>query len=271
MATKAMNRPSKVVVDRKRSCRAVLWALETHGEQLVERLEARLGGHAEEGTTMPFASLLEILKKDLVAARERLVDLDRTLRDERVEDDEQRELRDRALEELSDGVIALREAFRSTYGTEKLGVFGFAIQTPRLPEELLEQATHLVTRLSDPEIELPEPRFPGLGVDPATMAATLEPMTERVREAFEGVSRETRETESLKVAKDRALAEYNASFLWIARTVESLFRLAGLEELADRVRPSARRPGTTETEFEEPEEPTGNEEEPPEASPAGPG
>jgi hypothetical protein len=32
-------------------------------------------------------------------------------------------------------------------------------------------------------------------------------------------------------------------FLWVGRTLEGLFHLAGLHELAERVRPSTRRPG----------------------------
>ncbi len=66
------------------------------------------------------------------------------------------------------------------------------------------------------------------------------------------LARAERKTEVLKLAKDEALTHYNQSFLWIARTVESLCRLAGLDEVAKRVRPSQRRPGVTAERFKPP-------------------
>ena len=54
------------------------------------------------------------------------------------------------------------------------------------------------------------------------------------------------------LAKDGALEEYNRTFLYIARSVESFLRLAGFDEAARRMRPSSRRPGETVEPFEEP-------------------
>ncbi len=51
-----------------------------------------------------------------------------------------------------------------------------------------------------------------------------------------------------------AIREYNRWFVWIARTVESLCRVAGLDEVAKRVRPSSRRPGVTAKKFVEPDD-----------------
>ncbi len=43
--------------------------------------------------------------------------------------------------------------------------------------------------------------------------------------------------------KNRMLEEHKDTFLWTARTLEGYYRLAGEDELADRIRPSSRRRG----------------------------
>ncbi len=45
------------------------------------------------------------------------------------------------------------------------------------------------------------------------------------------------------VVKNQAIEEYDRVFGWVTRAFESLFSLAGLEELARRIRPSVRRKG----------------------------
>ena len=82
------------------------------------------------------------------------------------------------------------------------------------------------------------------------MAQGLIESVDTLHLATDELAREERKTEALKLAKDNALARYNKSFLWIARTVESLCRLAGLDEVANRVRPSQRRPGVTAKRFD---------------------
>jgi hypothetical protein len=63
--------------------------------------------------------------------------------------------------------------------------------------------------------------------------------------ADELVEREAREAEATLVAKNAALAEYDATFSSVATVVSGLLRMGGSAELAARVRPSPRRPGRT--------------------------
>ncbi len=107
-------------------------------------------------------------------------------------------------------------------------------------------------RLSDPELDLTGSRFGEFKLDAPILAQELVGSVDTLQLASDDLAREERKTEALKLAKDDALAEYNKSFLWIARTVESLCRLAGLDEVAKRVRPSQKRPGVTAQRFEQP-------------------
>ena len=68
------------------------------------------------------------------------------------------------------------------------------------------------------------------------------------------------------VALNAARSAFDATFPWVAGNVESLFRLAGERELADRVRTSRRR--VTRRETEEPEEDSAEEAPPADAEEA---
>ena len=147
---------------------------------------------------------------------------------------------------LSHNLVGLRDTFLGACGTEIAAQLGFALRTPQQPGELFEQAQHLVARLGDPELVLPEPRYKGILLDAAEMTAELQPLVDKLGETLEDLSREARLDESTKIAKDEMLHAYDRTFLWAARTAESLFRLVNLPEVAKRVRPSTRRPGLTD-------------------------
>ncbi len=116
----------------------------------------------------------------------------------------------------------------------------------------MEHVSHLVSRLSDSELDLTGSRFGELTLPAPQLAQKLVGSVETFEQAADELAREERRTEAMKLAKDDALSAYSTSFLWIARTVESLCRLAGLDEVAKRVRPAVRRPGVTARKFEEP-------------------
>lgn len=60
------------------------------------------------------------------------------------------------------------------------------------------------------------------------------------------VARETREGRATQAAKAKARDENDRAFQRAEALVEPLARLAGLDEVADRARPSARSPGLRE-------------------------
>ncbi len=114
-------------------------------------------------------------------------------------------------------------------------------------------ATHLVDRLSDQEIDLSGSEYEGVQLDVSLLVAKVVESFPELRQAIDALARQERQSEVLLLAKNEVLDQHNKTFLWIARTVESLFSLAGLEEVAKRIRPSNRRHGLTEKPFEEPE------------------
>ncbi|MCP3958714.1 MAG: hypothetical protein GY719_12745 [bacterium] len=150
------------------------------------------------------------------------------------------------------------------------------MQTPQQAGELHEQTANLLVHLSDPAQALPASRFKTLNLDPVELAAEMRPLVEGLGQMVEEVGREERQTDATLITRIEAFEAFNRTFLWIARMVESLFRLADLPEVAKRVRPSTRRRGLTaeveaeasETETEDAE--TADQDGTPEASPEDP-
>ncbi len=249
-----VNLPLKSVTDRIRSSRAVLWAIETHGHRLVEILGEFFGSLLEEGEAIPFEAQLALFKKKLILIRDRLVSTDRAYRDQKASESLVRGKRDEGAAQVNSDIVGLRQAFSGIYSDAKLAEFGFARRTPQQPAELLEQASHLIVRLDSPELDLSGSSYDDFKLDAPHLARKLVRSVGSLQEADDELAGQERTSEALMLAKDDALAEYNRSFLWIARTVESLCRLAGLDEVAKRVRPSSRRPGVTQRKFDESED-----------------
>ncbi len=246
MPNTTVNLPTKGLMSRLASCRVVLWALGTHGPRMVEIL----GGPATVPTPevegeAPYEPLLETLVQRLAEARDLLIATDRGHRDQKAKTSEYRRMRDGVFSSLNKKVVGLRDTIKGAYSLEIVEQVGFALRTPDQPGPLAEQVTHLVARLSDPELKLTSPKFENISVDVVGLAGELAPLSKRLAQRMEDVSREERGTEATKFARDKALKGYDREFVWCARTAESLFQLANLPELADRVRPSTRRPGVT--------------------------
>lgn len=75
--------------------------------------------------------------------------------------------------------------------------------------------------------------------------------------ALKDVTREAREAEGTLIKKTRAIAAYDDAFSKGVALTQALLRMAGEPEHAERLRPSARRPGTLESDEAAPPPETG--------------
>ncbi len=245
MANSTVNLPTKSLMARLVSCRVVLWALDTHGPRLVEIFHGRLGQALPEDMREFFEQHLKRLQEVLSVARDLLLESERGLRDQKAKTGKFRKSRDEAFKALNPHVKGIKDIFRGACGDTEATDLGFSLRMPERAADLQEQAEHLVDRLSSPQ-ELPVIRYRGVDLDPAAVVEEMRPLVERLGVALEELTREERQSEAMKIAKDEAIAAYDRSFLWAAGSAESLFKLAGLPEIAKRVRPSSRRSGVTD-------------------------
>jgi hypothetical protein len=235
MSEKRTPRPKRLLVVRQRSARAVLWALDTFGARL-------------RPSERPFVGYLRrrlVARRNALARSERHLRRRETLRSRRVR------RRDRVARELRALMVAGRGVSAHLFGDEKLAEIGFARRVAQDAEALLEQATSVVAAVRDPGFVPPRPRLRTLTVDLRDLTTDLEPAIGKVRGALDELQAARCDVTLALHDRNVALDAFNRDFLHVARIVEGLLRRADLDELAERVRPSTRRRGTTRLPFVE--------------------
>ncbi len=129
--------------------------------------------------------------------------------------------------------------------------------TPRTPRRFLQQVEQTEKFLRQPAVEPPALELKGIKVDFVDLADDLKPLRQRFSDLSDAIDVTAKQAEGAMVAKNQAIEEYDRVFGWVSRAFESLFSLAGLEELARRIRPSVRRKGRRAVDEEDaPEEQT---------------
>ena len=231
--------PKRLLVRRQQSVRAVLWALDVFRPRL-KPTERAFTVHLSQG---------------LVAARDALTRTERQLRRRERIRSRHASRRHEATRKLRSLMVAARGLVAQVFGPEKLAEVGFATRVEEASEGLLEQASAVLAQVLDPGFVAPVALLKGLRLDLRDLATDLEPAIAVLRSALE--DREASRCDFNLALHDRneALVAFNNEFLHVARIVEGLLRRAGLDDLADRVRPSTRRRGTTRVPFVEKEAP----------------
>lgn len=213
--------PSKQVTDREKSARAVVASAEAHAAEAARALEAA--------------------NRDLVRA-------DEAHEQELSDDSSSRSLRDEKADALRDTLSDLRNAVSVTYGDVGLQLLQLADPAPGDPSALAQYARNVANALTNDAVDLPRPRRPGLRLDRRALADEIHAHLPALESALEAVAREAREAERTLSAKTAAMERNDQVFARTAGWLAATFRLAGLDDLAARVRPSAQRPGRTSEE-----------------------
>jgi hypothetical protein len=257
---------SKMVADRVAISRTVLSSIEVHGADVAADLEKMLfpNGAPKKLTVELF---LKALHGALAASVEDLRAADLAHTQELSDDDAPREARDAAISELREKIIGVRGTLASVYGASILKAYGLSGETPTEPNLLLHSASSAASLLqSRPLIE--KPKQEGVQVDPKALASSLAAAEERLKSALDDVRREKREAQLTQKRRTEALSQWNGRYQGVADTATGLYEISGHMDLAELVRPTARRrAGLTEEEDVAEGEPAT----PPEEAPTGEG
>lgn len=241
--------PSRMVVLRERSARLVTHSARTHANEVAGILTRQLEPHLEPGEQMPdIKLLLTLLARYLDGSMAELNAAEAEHKTETREDAEAREMREEANDSLYGAVSGLRSGAELVFGPPANKDLGFSGSTPRDPTTLLEFARRVAPRID--KLKGLKPVRGGITLDIGDLKAQLAEGIARLDRALKDVARESRETEALLTRKARLQASHDRAFSATAGALESLFRLAGQDELASRVRPSRRRPGRIHEEDE---------------------
>ena len=237
--------PSKSVTDRQKSTRSVNAAIKTHANAIHERFADLVAPVLAEGEQVPdMRHLLDVLGRLLTLRVEAMVEADEAHIQELGDDAPARAVRDEVAEDLRAFVVELRQVLEGLYGPRFNARLNISGSTPEDPVVLIRFAGEMAKGLRD--TPLPESRIPSASIDKAQTAQALDDKAEALDTALDKVALESREAETTQSAKDRAITANDLTFLHAARELEAIARLVELPDLADRVRPSVRRPGLTE-------------------------
>ena len=242
---------SKQVTDRQGATETVASAAETHAARIAEAFTATFADSLQGKEKMPDVALLvTLLARKLRRDNAMLVKASQEHEKELADDAAPREARDEAAAALTAEVVDIRGLVESTFGAPLLRSLGIDGKTAVEPKAILAQSRQLARSLQDPKRKWPKPARKGVKVDPREWANDLETWAARLEEAQRDVARETREAQAALDLKNRAMSANDDTFMRVARFLSAVFFVVGDDDLATKVRPSARRPGTVLAETE---------------------
>jgi len=159
-----------------------------------------------------------------------------------------RDTRDMAKASVQSLVTSIRLALTSRFGQDFGGRLGTAGPAPDAPNEVLSWGLKVHDALSTlnlPAADLDADDTDDVGVfSQETALRKLGQRLGQLEQALDAVAREGREAEVTQGGKDKAITAYDRAFSLTAGLLEVFLRFTGETALAEKVRPSSRRPGT---------------------------
>ena len=188
----------------------------------------------------------------------RVEDLDESHVSELDEDREQMDERDSAFDHLTDQLSAVQDACDGVYGTKaSRKLFSKIESLPRDPVELTKLGRRIHGRLADPEYPFPEPRLRGWALgERDTLASDLGDAVDRLDEAWGLLNNERKSSDTSLSVKSGAVDGFRQTLRYVAGCLASLYGLAGLHDLAAKIRPKRRRRPRQDGDGDEPAEGT---------------
>jgi hypothetical protein len=230
---------SRMIADRVTIATTVQSALDIHATEMAPALEALLfpGGAPKDLTVAGFITALRTLLDRRTKA---LIDADLAHTAELADDDGYRSTRDENIAELRVYITSLRNTIVGNYGAEVAGAYGLNTPLPDDAQVLVNMAASIEKLLRTRSLAEP-PKRKSLTVDPIAAADDLRALGEAVAASLNDVEREKREAQMTLNVKSEAMSAWSHGYEGVADAAAALLFLAGRPDLADRVRPTAKR------------------------------
>jgi hypothetical protein len=236
---------SKQVIDRERSSRTVVAVLEEHGPQAGKGAKAALDPLVRPGErALDVSGLVRSVARMLDRVTVALIDADRAHERELAGDSQARAVRDQAQRTVFELVVAVRNIVEANFGDVGLKTFGLWDRCPNDPQGTLSYARNFAAVLRDGNVALPAPRTRNVRFDRDALGSELGDAVSALHKSIGSVAREESAAKGTQAKKDAAMAAHDRAFRIATSLGTAVFQLGGLDDLADRIKPSTRRPGT---------------------------
>lgn len=233
-----MSNVSKLVADKLVASRAVRTAGEVHSKAIAEGVERWLFD-GEKPRKLSVGELCELLVERLGAHERGLELAERAHQAELGDDAAPRERREAASVALRAALISTSELVRGAYGEGYSKLVGLEAPLADRDDLLVQQARSSAERLRS-TAPTGKPRD-GAAIDRNALGKALQNDGAILDAALESVQREEKEAQQTRIVRDQAEAGWARSYDVVGGVLELFARAAGQDEIADRVRPTARR------------------------------
>jgi hypothetical protein len=225
------------------SAREIKVAIEADGDRVGGLLNEQHPLPVEEGEpAFDYRQHMRHLSSHLDMAVDGAVVSEDAHADQEIRGSRLQEERDEVAGRGYDKLISARYGLESLY---KRGGFELAFlsgATPGAPRRLVEQLGQSAKLLRQPVVERRDVKVRGFTVDFDEVADDLESEEKALRSALNRVDAAKKKADGTLLAKRKAADVLRRTLGWVGQTTEGLFRLAGEDELAERIRTSTRRP-----------------------------
>ncbi|HVK66887.1 MAG TPA: hypothetical protein VM694_20520 [Polyangium sp.] len=238
----SISKLSDQVQNQIRVSEKVAASARTHGPAISPFLAAyakEAQGPDTTATVGAFLAVFGALADGLDRRTAELRETELALAGERADDGPVRATRDQKATALTALLSQLRRAVDDHLGAAALATYGLATESPRVPAKLLQYGTNVARLLG----EFPTSVVSSLGTTFDTKLAldVLKTHCKELEAAVADDHREARELEAALAARNRAGAAWSHTYQGTASSLEGLYRLAGYQDLAEKVRPTHRK------------------------------
>lgn len=226
------NKVGKTTVNRVDWGRWIVSSAKVHKKRLVVLLAGRMALDAVE-----WEKFVDGQAAELNTATEKLWTAELELARERSDDPAHRDERDTRMAELVEVLSRVRSLLESTQPglTRRFGLDG---EMPRLANAAESFSRNVMENLRQADHT-----YQVLGVSFSTveLANQIDVAYQALQEKLVILKHEDRKAEGLLILRDRALDDWTRTYQVVAGMMENIYRLAGEDELAKRVRPTIAR------------------------------
>ncbi len=234
----------RMVMRRAALCARVLGAARVQGPEIGVKLGEFLSPVLTDGEVLPDqASTLELYARKLESFRDAMVDSDADYLAQRAILADVTSEAEVPAKELKSSILSLRSTCEGLLGKESLRSLGLDFLIAQEPQGLLRQGEIIRERLLSSESELTPGRWVKNPLARQELADELDEEIAELRIQVKRLVEQRKVVDTAKVRKDQTQEEFDRQFILIVRVLETVFRVAGETELADRIRPTVRQLG----------------------------